>query len=159
MARTAIKGLAQLKRKLADLPQIVIDEVKAAMEVSAAEIVALAQSLVAVDKGELKKSIGWTWGPVPKGALTIAKVKAPKAKGNASISIYAGNTEAFYARWVEFGTSAHEQGGLFDGTMHPGTKAQPYFFPAFRANRKKAKSRVRAAVRRGAKKVAAGGGS
>ena len=56
-----------------------------------------------------------------------------------TITIYAGDDKAFYARFVEFGTVK--------------MKAIPFFFPAYRTNKKRAKSRVRRAHTKAAKIV------
>lgn len=80
--------------------------------------------------------------------------RAPYAEASLTLHVYAGNSEAFYARWIEFGTQARINGGQFAGTAHPGTSAQPFFFPAYRALRKPAKAAVRRAVNRSAKKIA-----
>lgn len=153
---TKILNLARLERKLKRLPPAALEEIKPAMAAAADSIVAMMKNLVAVEDGDLGNSIGWTWGKAPKGSMVVAAVKASLG-GDLTITIYAGNTEAYYARWVEFGTAAHVNGGKFAGTQHPGTRAQPYFYVSFRANRKAALRKIRAGVRKGAKKVAAGG--
>lgn len=135
-----IIGLQKLQKKLSAIPQIARQEIQIALEQSADEIVVLAQSLVPTDTGDLKDSIGWTWGKVPKGAMTLGKVRAAQLAGDLTITIYAGNSEAYYARWVEFGTQK--------------MKDRPYFYPAFRALRKRSRSRVTRAINRAAKKVA-----
>jgi len=135
-----IIGLAKLQEKLNRMPQIAKDQIKQALEASADEIVEMAKRLVPVDKGALRDSIGWTWGKVPKGAITLGKVAEASLAGDLTITIYAGNSDAFHARWVEFGTQK--------------MKAQPYFYPAYRATKKRAKSRVRRSVTKAAKRVA-----
>jgi HK97 gp10 family phage protein len=135
----AIQGLSRLQRKLKALPEAVIAELRPAMEQGAAEIVSLAKSLVPVESGELRDSIGWTWGAAPEGSMVLGQV----GRGNLRITVYAGNSQAFYARWVEFGTS---QAG-----------ARPFFYPAYRAVRKRVKGRVTRAITKSAKRVAAGG--
>ncbi|MPR62760.1 HK97 gp10 family phage protein [Ochrobactrum intermedium] len=136
-----IIGLAKLQKKLNAMPQIAKDEIKKALEQSADEIVELAKSLVPEDTGELRESIGWTYGKVPRGAMTLGKVFASKLATDLTITIYAGNSEAYYARWVEFGTQK--------------MAARPYFYVSYRANKKKAQSRVRRSITRAAKKAAA----
>jgi HK97 gp10 family phage protein len=96
--------------------------------------------------GALRDSIGWTWGKAPKGATVVATAKA-NLGGDLTITIYAGSRDkglgaddAFYARWVEFGTQK--------------MPAQPYFYVSYRANKKKVKSRVRRAITKAAKQVA-----
>ncbi|MHC3940223.1 hypothetical protein ACI0FR_01533 [Paenochrobactrum sp. BZR 201-1] len=116
------------------------NEIRKALETSADEIVGMAQRLVPVDKGDLRNSIGWTWGKAPKGAMTLGKVAEASLAGDLTITIYAGNSEAFYARWIEFGTQKMPK--------------QAYFFPSYRANRKRALSRVRRSITKAAKQVA-----
>nr|WP_176024864.1 HK97-gp10 family putative phage morphogenesis protein [Brucella pseudintermedia] len=134
-------GLPKLRKKLEALVAVGRDEIRRAMETSADEIVALAKNLVPVDKGDLKDSIGWTWGKAPKGAMTLGKVQSDGVDSEFTITIYAGSSEAYYARWVEFGTQK--------------MGAQPYFYPSYRALRRRSKSRVTRAVTKAIKKVAA----
>ena len=152
---TKIEGLDRLKRKLAKLPAVAKQMIRQAMEAKANEIVAMMKNLVPVDDGTLRDSIGWTWGKAPKGSLTLASVQAT-GDNDMTLTIYAGNKEAFYASWVEFGTARHENGGLFAGSIHPGTTAQPFFFVSWRANKRRTVRAVRKASRDAAKKVAAG---
>lgn len=152
-----ILGLPSLRKKLKRLPELAAVEIRKAMEQSANEMVALAKSLVPRDSGDLASSIGWTWGDKPKGSMSLGQVKGGRGAGNLRITIYAGSSDAFYARWVEFGTSPHTNEGLFAGSEHPGTVAQPYFYPSWRAVRRGVKSRVSRAINKSAKRAAAGG--
>lgn len=149
-----IEGLDRLRRKLKALPVRAKARIREAMESAAEEIVMMMKALAPVDDGDLQMSISWTWGKAPKGAMTIATVKG--AGGELLLTIFAGNAKAFYARWVEFGTNAHLQGGKFAGTQHPGTTAQPFFYVSFRALRRRVKGRVSRAITKSAKEVAAG---
>jgi HK97 gp10 family phage protein len=132
-------GRARLQRKLNALSTDIKAPIRAAIAQGAAQIVAMAKSLVPEDTGALRDSIGWTWGrTVPKGSIVLA---ATQALGNElTATIYAGNSEAFYARWIEFGTTK--------------MTAQPYFFPAYRSNKKSVKTKIRAAVRKAARSAA-----
>ncbi|SOC93556.1 Bacteriophage HK97-gp10, putative tail-component [Rhizobium sp. AN5] len=150
-----IRGLDKLNRKLKQLPAAAEKRIREAMGQGADEIVALMKSLVAVDSGELRDSIGWTWGDAPKYSQKIATVKS--ADGKLIITIYAGNSKVRYAHLVEFATKAHENGGPYAGTHHPGTKAQPFFFVSYRALRRRTKSRITRAINKSAKEVASGG--
>lgn len=153
---TKVLGLDRLRRKLARFPAVVEAEIRLAMEASANEIVAMAKSLAPKESGTLANSIAWTYGDAPKGAIVLGKVKQGRA-GNLRITVYAGGPDAFYARMVEFGTAPHLNGGRFAGSQNPGSAAQPFFYPAYRANKKSAKSRISRAINKAAKKVAAGG--
>lgn len=150
-----ILGLARLNRKLKKLPVQAEKRIKEAMEEGANEIVAMMKSLVAVDSGDLRDSIGWTWGDRPKYSQVLATVKSKD--GKLVLTIFVGNTKVRYAHLVEFGTAAHINGGKFAGTEHPGTAAQPFFFVSWRALRRRTKSRISRAVTKSAKEVAAGG--
>lgn len=150
-----ILGLSKLNRKLAKLPAAAEKRIKEAMGQGADEIVALMKSLVAVDSGELRDSIGWTWGDAPKYSQKIASVKS--SDGKLVITIYAGNSKVRYAHLVEFATRSHENAGQFPGTTHPGTMAQPFFFVSYRALRRRTKSRITRAINKSAKEVASGG--
>lgn len=162
---TRILGLQRLHNKLKRMPDLAKAQIKKAMEASANEIVAMMKSLVPVDDGTLRDSIGWTWGKVPKGALTLGSIAEAGLGGEMTLTIYAGNDDAFYARWVEFGVRPHAVGKGSDisigtgqkqfGDMHPGTVKQPFFFTSYRANEKRAKSRIRRAVNKAAKEAAA----
>jgi len=129
----------QLNRKLAALPQAVKDKIRAGLSQSAEEIVNFAKGLVPIATGELRNSIGWTFGKAPRGSIALAQTNA----GDVTVTVYAGNDQAFYARWVEFGTQK--------------TRAQPYFFVSYRALKKRSKSRVSRSINQAAKQVASGG--
>lgn len=161
MRATKILRLANLDRKLKALPDATKRTIRNAMEVQAGKIVDMMESLVPQDEGDLFASIGWTWGKAPKGTMVMATVESSLA-ADMTITIFAGSDDAFYARWVEFGTQAHSLGagsditrGKQSGGGHPGSKAQPFFFVSWRANRKRSTSAIRSAVRRAARSVAA----
>ena len=111
------------------------------MEECAAEIVAEMKLLVPVDSGDLRDSINWTWGDVPAGSFMIDEIRSGKNAGQQyatlRIKIYAGSREAFYARFIEFGTRT-------------GVLAQPFFFAAYKkwGGKAKFRARVRAAIRK-----------
>ncbi|KKB86467.1 HK97 family phage protein [Devosia limi DSM 17137] len=155
---TKIEGVDKLKRKMTRFSVMARKEIAAAMEQSAEELVRLMKSLAPVDDGDLQMSINWTWGDAPKGSMVLGSVRNEgKGVGNMAITVYAGGGKAYYARWVEFGTSAHINGGRFPGTQHPGTIARPFFFPAYRSMRKRIKGRTSRAIRKAARTTAAGG--
>lgn len=137
----------RLRARLARVPDIAREAAARAMEEVAQEIVdemkRLAPVLRTPDKrrtaGALRDSIGWTWGDVPAGSFVIDEIRSGKNKGNQyatlRIRIYAGSKDAFYARFVEFGTKT-------------GGPAQPFFFPVWKARRAEFRRRVRDSVRR-----------
>lgn len=152
----------RLRARLAKVPDVAREAAAAEMEVCAQEIVDAMKASVPVKSGKLRDSINWTWGDVPAGSFVIAEIRSGKNKGDQyatlRIKIYAGNKDAFYARFVEFGTAAHsvargadrERAKLQDvGRQHPGTPAQPFFFSAYKQFGGKAefRRRVRNAVK------------
>lgn len=93
---------------------------------------AKARSFVPVDTGGLAKSIGWEW----------TQNTQADASRSPAIVIMAGDDkggEADHVRHVEFGTVD--------------TQKQPFFFPAYRLERKKIKGRLSRAMTRALKKA------
>lgn len=143
MARVYLKGLPQLKAKLIKLKEQTAEQMKPAMAQAAQSVVDMMQRQVPVDKGDLRDSIGWTFGDKPKYAQAISR----QTSGGLTITIFAGNTKVRYAHLVEFGTAPHAQGGMFEGTEHPGTNAQPFFWPSWRAKKRDVRRILRAAIK------------
>lgn len=158
---TKVLNKDRLKRKLIRMPEFIKADIKLAMEAGAEDICRIARSLVPVRDGDLYDSIGWTWGDAPAGSIKIASVPGPGKEMR--ITIYAGNEEAYYARWIEFGVSASARGQTITNKSGRTRKSggatargpRPFFYPAYRVGRKKAKSRIATAVRKGAKRAAA----
>jgi HK97 gp10 family phage protein len=135
-----VEGRGELKRKFAAMPRAVREEVKAALVKSADELVGMQKRLVPVKTGALRDSIHYE---IEDDGLRA--------------TVTAGDKEAFYARFVEFGTPPHENQGEFKGSENPGAPARPFFFVSYRALRKPIKSRLSRAITAGIKKVAKGG--
>lgn len=153
-------GRSALLRKLALLPQAAREEIGKAISQSAEEIAAAQRRLVPEKTGALKRSIVVSkGGAIPKYASVGRSGATQKGDPDLTVVISAGNAQARHAALVEFGTSPHENKGLFEGTQHPGTKAQPFFYGPFRAYRKRAKSRMTRATKKAARAVAASAGS
>ncbi|NMG39888.1 HK97 gp10 family phage protein [Chelativorans sp. ZYF759] len=143
-----VQGLDRLKRKLTQsIPQRAKAVTRQAMEKSAEEIVKSMRQLVPVKTGRLRDSIGWTWGDAPEGAVVVGS-SAPVGAGTMKITIYAGirgnnnYDQGFYVRFIEFGTQA--------------MAAQPFFFPAYRLNKKRSANRIKRAIRKGVKEAMQG---
>ncbi len=126
-----VQGLAEFQRRWQAIPAKVKAEVRKAMEDIAEEIVAQMYAVAPHKTGDLAGSIGWTWGDAPKGSLTIGTVGETEY-ATLRITIYAGDKDAFYARWQEFGT-----------TKMP---ANPFFYPVWRAKSKSVKNRITRAI-------------
>lgn len=145
----------RLKRKLRALPTRAEALISAAMAKTADETVMLMKSLAPVDSGDLQMSISWTWGEAPKGSFKIGQLRTPKS--GLRITFYAGGGDAYYARFLEFGTSPFVSGGKFAGAINPGVKAQPFFYTSYRAKKRSMKSAISRATTKAAKEIAASG--
>lgn len=143
-----VQGLDRLQRKLLrKIPDSVRDATRNAMAEGAARIVGMMKTLAPVKTGALRHSIGWTWGEAPSGSMAIGQIK-PRRAGDEVITIYAGTRnkalgrgDAFYARFVEFGTVK--------------MSARPFFYVSYRQHRKAVKSRVNRAMKKALKAAAA----
>ena len=80
--------------------------------------------------------------------------QAPTGSTFGSVLVTAGNSKVRYPHLVEYGTRPHVNAGMFPGTEHPGTQAQPYFWPSFRLLRKRFRGRMTRAMNKAIKKVA-----
>ena len=140
-----VQGLKSLKRKLTvTIPSRVQKRTQEAMEKGATELVAMMKSLAPVDDGDLRDSIGWTWGEAPAGSFTLGTVGGRDYE-TMRITIYAGGknsrgNDVFWARWQEFGTVNHPP--------------SPFFFVSWRTLRRRVKSRVTREIKKGIKEGA-----
>lgn len=134
-----IRNKDRLFAKLRRLRPRTTQELARSIAQSAEEVARLARQLAPRDSGDLIASI-------------VAEVN-PDAVGP-SARVTAGNGKAYYARWVEFGTAPHPQGGSRPGTMHPGNRPQPFLFPAYRLLKRRTKGRIARALGKAARAVA-----
>jgi len=148
-----LEGRARLLAKMAALPAEVRSAIKQALAEGADEITDMQKRLAPVKSGELRDSIKQTWGG---GRERYSSLNATSGAGDPDLTvrISAGNTKVRYAHLIEFGTRPHINGGKFAGTLHPGTRAQPFFYPAYRALKRRVKSRITRATTKAARKVA-----
>lgn len=126
MADNRFDARARALRRLAALPDALKAEVAEQLEKSARELAVQIRDAAPVDDGVLRDSVG------------SRDISTP---GRLAQMVHAGDGEAFYARFVEFGT--------------PETTAQPFFFPVYRANKKRIRAAVGRAIGRGARKAVA----
>ena len=152
-----MKGLDKLNRKLREIPQAVKTAARLSVVEGAQEIANLQQNLVPYDEGELHDSIH-----VTKPGETTPPYSQPggaQVAGPEQAIITAGNTDVRYAHLVEYGTAPHAQGGMFEGTMHPGTKPRPFFWPGYRALRGRARRKIGTAITKSMRQAALKGGT
>lgn len=135
MARTTVKGLDKLRAKLRRMPDEVRREIRGALEKNAEELTAMQKRLVPVDDGDLRDSIEWEWGAGDESRIGV------KGQQGLAITVTAGSREVFYAGFKEFGTV--------------NLPASAFFFPSYRALRRRMKSRVSRSQNKAIRRVAA----
>lgn len=128
-------GLERVKQRFRSMAQNTRREILAAQIQSAEELVAMMKRLAPVDDGDLRDAIHY-------------EVRPGTIEGTSTIVIIAGNEKVGYGYIVEFGSQPHRVGGRFAGAMHPGTQAQPFFYPTYRARRRSIRNRNRRAFRK-----------
>lgn len=145
---TSDGGLSSFQKRMRAIPQAARNAVQPALVKSAEEIAAIQRSLAPDDPAtaapDLKSSIAVT-GPgqmtppysQPGGSMVVPE--------NAAV-ITVGNTDVRYAHLVEFGTRARMTKSKEQSGHHPGTAAQPFFWPGFRMGRKRALNRIKRAI-------------
>ena len=139
-------GLSSFQRRMRAIPKAARLAVKPALVQGANEIAVLQRGMAASsrDTGALIDSIVVT-GPgqstppysQPGGAMVVPENMAV---------VTAGNTDVRYAHLVEFGTRARMLSSGSQAGTHPGTPAQPFFWPGFRLGRKRALNRIKRAI-------------
>jgi HK97 gp10 family phage protein len=152
----AMKNRDKFLKKLAAIQGLPRVRMKEALRKSATEISAMQKRLAPVDSGDLRNSIGFTFGTY---TAANANVRGTRSGGGGdpdlTVILHAGDAKAFYAAFIEYGVSGpYEIGGKFDGATHPGFTAQPFFYPAVRVNRRKTLARIRRAGRKALKDAA-----
>ena len=156
-----VKGLESLNRKLTkSIPDKVYNNIRETLAAEADKIVAAMKRLAPIDSGDLQMSISWCWGNAPKGTMGLGHVGVGKGgRGGIAnrrtrkaftqsedatglrISIYAGGGDEYDAWFNEFGTE--------------NMPASPFFYPVYRAYKRRAKAEVTRAVSKGVKAGAA----
>lgn len=146
--QTKVVGGQALRRKLEAMPKAAKLEIRKALEKSAVELSNMARQLAPEDSGDLKRSIGYTFGADVKPGRARFGVNARYGSigdQDLSVAVHAGDEKAFYAKWVELGTASRREKGV-----------RPYMGPAFRLLRNRIKGRIKRAVKKAARGVANG---
>lgn len=117
---------ARLKRRLLSIPDHVKEAAAQSLAESAADLVGQIRAGVPVDQGDLRDS-----------------VREYDAEDEAGVGrrIVAGSRKAFHAGFIEHGTRR--------------SPAQPFFFPTYRRNKRKIRSRLSKAIKAAVQKPGA----
>lgn len=139
-------GRKQVARRVEAMSKNIQPAVAGAMADWAEDVTRQMRAAVPVRSGDLRDSTQWTFGDPPKDAKFVSTTHRAKLVGAyLRITIFSGSFKAYWARWVEFGTKARAPGRYRDergksrnagARGHRATKAHPYFWPIWRANRK-----------------------
>lgn len=143
-----------LLKKLAAMPQSVRSAVRQALAEGADQITDDMKRLAPKRTGKLRDSITQTWGGGKVRYSSLAGSTSEAGDPDLTVRISAGNSGVRYAHLVEFGTAPHLNGGRFAGSRHPGTAAEPFFFPAYRANKRRVKARISRATTKAVREIA-----
>lgn len=138
-----IEGRRRLEAKLRAMPQEAKRDIRAALEKSAGEMTDLARRFAPVRSGALKASIGYTFGNFRAANPSVRGVAGGGGRLNdqdLTVTVHAGDGTAYYAAFVEFGTSR--------------ASAKPFFFPAYRLVKKRIAARVSRATTKAARRAA-----
>lgn len=148
-----MEGLDKFSRTL----RAIAADARAAMQSecdrSASQMVRLARALAPHRTGALAASIQAHSGPPP--AHSQGKSLSGSGIG-ATVSF--GSSDVRYGALVEFGTKPHEQPNNPYNRHHPGARANPFFWPAWRAERRRFTRRMGKAMRDAIRKQAMGQG-
>jgi HK97 gp10 family phage protein len=144
-----------LLKKMAAMPPAVRSAVKQALAQGADDVTDAMKRLVPVDSGKLQGSIRQTWGGRKVAYASLSGAASASGDPELTVTISAGDSGVRYAHLVEFGTAPHINGGRFAGSRHPGAAAKPFFYPAYRANKRRVKARISRATTKAVKALAA----
>lgn len=167
--RPKFEGRESLLRKMKAMPPAIRSAIKQALAQGADEITAMQKRLAPVDDGDLRDSIAQTWGGGKVRYSSLGTRFEDEGDPDLTVRLSAGNSKVRYAHLVEFGTAPHstvkgaskyrKSGMVHAGSsspkrQHPGTKPQPFFFPPYRALRRRVRSRISRATTRAVKAFA-----
>jgi hypothetical protein len=139
-----VRNKDRLFAKLRKLAPAAAKELEKAGGQSADEMVRLARQFAPKRSGDLIESIVAT----PPGGTTPDHSQGSKSVPPGAFMVTAGNSKVRYPHFAEYGVKGgYTVGGQFEGATHPGSPAQPFFWPAFRLTRRKHKSRARKALK------------
>ncbi len=134
-----VNGFQKLMRKIAKVPDAVKPRAQADLMLAGREINMLQRSLAPQDDGVLRGSIRTE--PLPDGEVGVQILAGGEATTVTVRKSRKGNAPKYdYALGQEYGTEKMQ--------------ANPFFWPGYRARKKRAMRRVRAGVKRSLKSLA-----
>ncbi len=157
--RRGLQGLDKLRRKLRNMEKVTESGIKPAITAAAQAVMIDAQLRVAVDEGDLQRSITYkvspdgmaaVIGPAAKSAAVARAVRGNEFATRSAVTLGAISKkdlfQFFKGYWIEYGTK-----GAPDRNIPP-QPARPFMSPAFDVNKawaiKKVKTEVDAQLKR-----------
>jgi hypothetical protein len=140
-------------RRLKALPPAVKGEMSHSLQQSADEITAMQKRLVRRKTGTLASTIANEAKPNTDGLVIGMFAGGPKTTKTVTDKFGLTAYEYDYAFSEEFGTKKHKNEGKFAGSENPGVTAHPFFFPAYRFGKKRARQRLGRAYGKAARKA------
>lgn len=161
-----MRGRDSLLKKLKAIQGAPRKAMRAALEKGAKDVVATAKHFAPVNDGKLRDSIGYTFGEYTPDNPNVRGVATPGGGDpDLTVIVHAGNRDAYYAAFVEWGTAQAAAEGprrdkryksievMTKGSRgHAATPEQPFFYPAYRMHKKRVADAVKRAARKAIKK-------
>lgn len=145
---------ARFERKMRAMRDVVQDKMATALERNAERVVKEMQVLLAVQYPAVfrRVEIAWTWGDAPRGSITVGTVRG-NDYDQIAITIYARGKQGsgITPAWFEFGTAPRVQ--KTTGRRTGQITAGPFFFPAWRANKKRVRASLQTTLRNALRKI------
>lgn len=152
-----IEGVEKIEAIFERMPRKAAEKLTSALNQAGHEMVQAAKSLAPVHTGKLRDSITYRFIPEKKGVAVLIYVEENQSDPES----------AYYARWLEFGRVAQTRGEritnrsgrqrISGGSGAQVVPAQPFFWPAYWATKKKTIARIKRAMTAGAKEAVRGG--
>ena len=161
---------SKFHRKMRAMETLVHERLTAGMERWAGRLVTEMNAMLAISWPALagRIEIDWTWGDAPAGSITVGTAGKGGEYDQMVVTVYARAKQGsgISATWFEFGTAprfrhkARVTGGQrtrilgrnkggFTGQITAG----PFFFPVYRANKKRILSGLRSTLRTAVKRI------
>lgn len=145
---------AKFDRKMRAMRIEVSEAMRVAMERWADRVVKDMRLLLAAQHPRVfgVAEVAWTWGDAPAGAVTLQKFGGRETDAIA-LTIYAKARQGsgISLNWFEFGTAPRVQKKT--GRQTGRITAGPFFFPAWRANRKQMRTALLRTLRTAVRKI------
>ena len=141
-----VQGVEVIQRQFDRMSKAAAERLADALNTSAKEIEARARLLAPVGRGR-KSAASMKYGPLKSQIEVLSPFEAVRKSRGRSRGVIASGVStgrAFYARFVEFGTTR-------------GATPRPFFWPAYRSVRKKVRSRITRAINAAAREAVRNG--